>query len=117
VIVLTVMMCFVMPRFTGLFETLDVPLPPTTKALMGVSQFIITWWWLVILAIGAASGALAFWLRTAAGRSQLHLLLVRAPQFGKITRGMATARFARLMGLLLESRVPMLECLELTRDA
>jgi type II secretory pathway component PulF len=43
--------------------------------------------------------------------------LLRAPQIGKIMRSLATARIARLMGTLLECRVPMLECLELTRDA
>jgi type IV pilus assembly protein PilC len=117
VVVLAVMMCFVMPRFTGLFKTLDVPLPPTTRALMAVSEFLVSWWWGVLLALGAAVGGMAIWLRSPSGISRLHMFLLRAPRLGGICRGMATARFARLMGLLLESRVPMLECLELTRDA
>jgi type IV pilus assembly protein PilC len=117
VVVLAVMMGFVMPRFTGLFKTLDVPLPPTTRVLMSASQFITTWWWAILIVLAFIAGGLFAWLRTNSGIRSLHLLLLRAPHLGRIGRGMATARFARMMGLLLESRVPMLECLQLTRDA
>src|SRR5207245_2770387 len=48
---------------------------------------------------------------------QLDTLAIRAPQVGKLIRSLATARLARLMGTLLESKVPMLECLALTREA
>jgi type IV pilus assembly protein PilC len=117
VIVLVIMMCFVMPRFTGLFKTLDVPLPPTTRMLMNISEFAVGYWWAIVLVLGAMVSAMLWWLKTPGGRRALHGFLVGAPHLGRMFRGFATARFARLMGLLLDSRVPMLECLELTRDA
>lgn len=115
--VLITMMCFVMPRFAGLFKTLDAPLPPTTKILMSTSQFVLDNWWILILAaVGAVTGAITY-LRSDAGRLAVFTVAVRAPQIGKICRAFATARFARLMGLLLEAKVPMLECLQLTQEA
>jgi type II secretory pathway component PulF len=115
--VLITMMVFVMPRFAGLFKTLDAPLPPTTKALMATSGFVLHWWWAILLALAATVTGVVLYLRSDPGRNALFTFAVRAPQVGRICRSFATARFARLMGLLLESKVPMLECLQLARDA
>ncbi len=111
------MMLFVMPRFSGLFKTLDVPLPPTTKFLMSASGFMLQYWWAVLVGAAIVVGSVWAWVRTPSGRFVLDGLVLKLPQAGRLVRGLGTARFARLMGVLLESRVPMLECLELTRDA
>jgi type II secretory pathway component PulF len=113
--VLITMLCFVMPRFAGLFKTLDVPLPPTTKFLMALSNFLVHDWWIALLGVAAAVTGLVVWIRSAPGRRAVHTAVIRLPQIGKCSRSFYTARFARLMGLLLESKVPLLECLELTR--
>jgi type IV pilus assembly protein PilC len=117
VAVLGVMLCFVMPRFSGLFTTLGVPLPPTTKLLMGLSGFLVSYWWAVLIGVCGAAGGFVFWFKSEQGRLAFHTALVRAPYFGRIFRSFGTAQFSRLMGLLLESKVPMLEALELTRQA
>jgi type II secretory pathway component PulF len=117
VVVLLVMMLFVMPRFTGLFKTLDMPLPPTTKALMAISGALQSYWWAALIAVGGGVFVLTSWLKSERGRKTFHAVILRAPQLGGVVRAFATARFARLMGLLLESKVPMLECLDLTRQA
>lgn len=115
--VLGAMLGFVMPRFAGLFQTLDMPLPPTTKALMAISNGLVSYWWGVVPGLAAAVVGLALWLRTEGGRRVLHTFLARAPQIGRITRSFATARIVRLLGVLLQSRVPLLEALELTRQS
>ena len=117
VAVLSVMLCFVMPRFAGLFKTLGVPLPPTTRILMGASDFLVNYWWLVLTALAAAAAGAVLWSRSTPGRRAIHTALIRTPYFGRIFRSFATAHFARLMGLLMESKVPLLEAVELTRDA
>jgi type II secretory pathway component PulF len=117
IVVLCTMLLFVMPRFTGLFKTLDMPLPPTTKALMGMSQFLVNYWWAALIGIAGTITGLVFWSKSDGGRTTLHSLVLRLPHVSKVVRSFATARFARLMGLLLDSKVPMLECLDLTRQA
>jgi type IV pilus assembly protein PilC len=117
VVVLSVMLCFVMPRFAGLFKTLNVPLPPTTMFLMALSGFLVSYWWAVLLALAASITSFVLWLRSAHGHSTIDTFLIQTPFFGRIFRSFSTARFARLMGLLLESKVPLLECLDLTRQA
>src|SRR5687768_13172185 len=49
--VLSVMMLFVLPRFAGLFATLDAPLPPTTQLLMDTSALMQSYWWAMILTV------------------------------------------------------------------
>jgi type II secretory pathway component PulF len=115
--VLITMMCFVMPRFAGLFKTLDAPLPPTTRILMSTSNFIVDHWWMILLGLVAAGFCGVLYLRSEPGRLAMFTVAIRAPQIGRICRSFATARFARLMGLLLEAKVPMLESLQLTREA
>ena len=115
--VLTLMLVFVLPRFAGLFQTLDVPLPPTTKLLMFISDLLIGYWWAGLLAIAAAAFAGPAWLRTPKGRRFTDTLVLRLPQLGRITRSFATARIVRLMGVLLDSYLPLLEVLGLVKDA
>jgi type II secretory pathway component PulF len=115
--VLVTMMCFVMPRFSGLFKTLDTPLPPTTKILMAASETLVAYWWAFLAVLILIGSGVTMWMRSVAGRRRLDTFAVRAPQVGRLVRALSTARIARLMGTLLESKVPMLECLALTCEA
>ena len=117
VTVVTLMLVFVLPRFGDLFQTLDAPLPPTTQILLSISDLFRSYWWAILIAAVAASvGAwTAMW--TGAGRRAWDTLAVRAPYLGQVTRSLLTARLARLLGVLLESQVPLLEALNLTRHA
>src|SRR5262249_5246606 len=115
--VLATLLFFVLPRFEGLFQTLGAPLPPTTRLLMDFSAFLRQYWWLVLGALGALGTGLRFWLRSPAGNAVFHSFLVRAPQVGKVVRALATARIARVLGVLIDGRVPLLEALSLTRDS
>jgi len=115
--VLVMMVIFVLPRFGGMFETLNADLPATTRALMWLSGTLKAWWWAVLLGLGGTSLGLIAWLRTPGGQARLDSLVVRVPIVGPILRSFLTARLARLLGVLLESRLPMLEAIELTRTA
>lgn len=115
--VLITMLCFVMPRFSGLFKTLDTPLPPTTKVLMAMSGVLVGYWWAFLGGAAMIGGGGWLWIVSEAGKQQLDTFAVRAPQIGKLVRSLATARIARLLGTLLDSKVPMLESLVLTREA
>ncbi len=117
VTVVTLMLVFVLPRFGDLFRTLDAPLPPTTQMLLSISTLFRTYWWALV--IGTAAASIGAWaaMWTGAGRRAWDTLTVRAPYVGHVTRSLLTARLARLLGVLLESQVPLLEALSLTRHA
>jgi len=115
--VLGLMFVFVIPRFAELFKTLDVPLPGSTKALIAIGSFCRGYWWAILLALGGSVAGLKAWLSTTGGTRLWHTALLRAPKLGMIVRNFGTARIARLMGVLLDSHVPLLDALVLTGRA
>ncbi|MHC4219422.1 MAG: type II secretion system F family protein [Planctomycetota bacterium] len=117
IVVVIVMTGFVLPRFEGLFQSLDAPLPPSTEFLMSVGELLRSGWWVLLTGLVVAGAATAAALATESGRRFLDVSAVRLPYFGRITRDLLTARFTRLLGVLLDSKVPLLEALQLTRDS
>ncbi|HEY7088392.1 MAG TPA: type II secretion system F family protein [Tepidisphaeraceae bacterium] len=116
-IVFVVMLMFVLPRFSTLFDSLDSPLPPTTKMLLWLSSMLWSYWWaMLILLTGACFGARA-WIKSTAGKQKFHSLMLDLPKVGRLARSLMTARLARMLGTLLESRVTLLDALALTRQS
>jgi type II secretory pathway component PulF len=114
--VLALMLLFVLPRFAGLFESLDVKLPPTTQFLMACSDFLRGYWWsLPIVAVAAFVGGRS-WMRTAPGRKAIDTAVLKLPAVGAIMRSFSVARIARVLGVLLAGKVPLLEALALARQ-
>jgi type IV pilus assembly protein PilC len=111
--VVTTMIGFVLPRFEGLFQTLGTPLPPLTKVLMDLSAAVRENWMWLVGALVACGVGIPMWLKSAVGKRNVDTFLVRAPQISKVVKGFATARIARLMGVLLEGKVGVLDALEL----
>lgn len=116
-VVTSAMIGFVLPRFEGLFTTLSAELPPTTAFLMAVSRVVRAYWYLFVGGLVGGPVGLYFWLGTGSGRRFREQFALRAPQLGKLTRGFATARIARVLGVLLDGKVPMLDALRLTGQA
>src|SRR4051812_40441632 len=80
--VLAVMLLFVLPRFAGLFQTLDVALPPTTKMLMALSAYLRSYWWTLPLGGLVVGFAGQTWINTAAGRRSVDTACLRLPVIG-----------------------------------
>lgn len=115
IVVITVMIGLVLPRFAELFESLDSELPPTTEFLMLISTILRSYWWGIIPGVVAAIGGLVFWIRSDKGRSIVEANLLKVPVLGSTLSSIQTARIFRVLGLLVESKVPILESIELTR--
>ena len=115
VFVLGILLMFVIPRFATLFESLDVPLPTSTQAIITFSDILRSYWWALLIVIVAAVAGLKFWSRSPGGKRTMDTLALKMPRFGGIVQSFATARITRLLGLLLDSQVPVLEALKLTR--
>lgn len=112
-IVVVVMLVMVFPRFEEMFETLDTPVPPSTRMFLWLSAVLREWWW-VLLAF-CVPGALV--ARVLARRPVVvrgvERALLRAPKVGEVARSIANARLSRMVSLLLASHLPLLEVLSL----
>lgn len=115
--VLATMLLFVLPRFEGLFKSLGAPLPASTQMLVDLSNLLRGYWWAAILAVIPTIVMMRLWLLSESGRNWVAGLKVTAPQIGKVYRSFATARFARILAVLLEGKVPLLDALKLTRES
>ncbi|MBB6429251.1 type II secretion system F family protein [Algisphaera agarilytica] len=115
VVVLCITLIVVVPRFTLLFESLSVPIPPTTQATVFASEVLRGYWWAVLTVLIGGGVGLFFWLRTDGGQQALHTLAIRMPIIGKLTQSFVTARIVRLLGVLMNSHLPLLQTLELVK--
>jgi type II secretory pathway component PulF len=110
-----VLVKFVLPRFADLFRNLGANLPLPTRVLIAVSDSIDRFW-LPMLVLGVAAAVLAaFGIRTQRGRTFVDGWILRVPLFGAIVRKVALARFARVLGALVESGIPIVQALEISR--
>ncbi len=115
--IFVLLLLFVIPRFAGLFQTMDVPLPWSTALLLHASEAFRGYWWLVLLLVAGAASAGVVGLRTGRGRRLRDTLALRMPYLGGVVRSLATARIISLLGMLMEARIPVLEALRHVRHA
>lgn len=113
--VLTAMIGFVLPRFEGLFKSLDRPVPASTRLLMDVSLWLREHWWVPLAAVIAIIIAAIFTFKTRAGRVWLDHAILRMPLLGNLFRSLSAAHVARVMGILVEGKVALLECMRLVQ--
>jgi len=105
---------FVLPRFATVFEEMKVDLPYTTELLMGVSEVVREHFLATLAAAVPVIVLPILWLRSTKGRRFVAGAILKVPIVGSLVRSIITARMFRLIGLLLESSVPLVEALELT---
>lgn len=117
VFVVSLLIGVVLPRFAGMFETLDTELPPSTAVLMAISDFVRAYWFGVIPGIVAAVWGFSWWIMSPGGKRVIGNIVLRLPKIGDILRSFMTARITRLLGVLLEAKVPMLDAIALTRES
>ncbi|MCO5061705.1 MAG: type II secretion system F family protein [Kiritimatiellae bacterium] len=110
-------MVFIVPRFSSIFEELGGTLPLPTRILIGMSSFLIHWGWLLAIAIFGLVVFLRRYIRTPAGQHRWHSLQLRLPIFKRIITANAYAQFARTLGALLQSGVPVLRALGIVQDS
>lgn len=116
-IIFSMLLVFVIPRFSGLFQTLNVPLPGSTRAMLTVSSIFRGYWWLILLLIAGLIAAVVAYLRTPGGRAARDTAILRVPYIGRVVRSFSTARIVSLLGVLMQAHIPVLEALGLVRQS
>lgn len=117
--VVTVLIVFFVPKFEPLFATLREKgqLPAATDLLLGFSDFLQGYWWLIIGSVVIGTFAFVSFIQTDKGKHWLDWAKIKIPLFGTIFLNLAVARFCRVLGTLLSNGVPILRSLEISRQA
>ncbi len=114
--IFVLLLVFVVPRFSTLFETMGVPLPSSTAALLTISSGFRHFWWVILLLLGGTVFGGWYYLRTPRGRRFRDALVLRLPYIGRVARSLLSARVVSLLGALLDAKIPVLEALKLVRS-
>ena len=113
-VIIVVMLIVVVPKVVGVFETTGQQLPVMTRALIAISEFVQNWWFLLIAIVVGTVIIVVRALKNEDVRRRVHGWILRAPIFGRVTRGLNTARFTRTLSILTASGVPALEALRIS---
>jgi type IV pilus assembly protein PilC len=116
VLILSAMLLFVVPTFKNLFSSLGGTLPLPTRILLAASEGFKKYFLFVFLAVGAMIFAFRRWKKTDRGRFAVDRLKLKLPIFGQLFRKTALSRFARTLGALSRSGVPLLQSLDIVAE-
>jgi type IV pilus assembly protein PilC len=114
VLVVGALLKFVVPIFEKLFAGLGVDLPLATRIVIGLSQFVQSFWWVFGVGIVAFIVGLKQLRKDPKGKYLTDSIMLKMPIVGNILRKIAVARFTRTLGTLITSGVPILEGLTIT---
>ena len=110
------LLTFVIPRFVDIFRDLGQSLPLVTQILLSTSTGLQQYWWLIGLGVLVVVLSVRIALSTDTGRLRWDRILLRLPVIGEVVLKSETARFARVLGTLLKSGVPVLTALGVARE-
>jgi len=112
-IVTAVIMIWVVPAFKSVFSSFGANLPAPTLIVMGISDFVVQWWYLIF---GSIFGALYFffqsWRRSLKMQQFMDRVLLRLPIFGEVIRKATIARWTRTLATMFAAGVPLVEALD-----
>jgi general secretion pathway protein F len=114
-IVVSILMTVVVPKITGMLTDQGQTLPAPTQVLIFISDLFKNWWWAGCLLIALASMVVGRIYKTDNGRLWIDANLLKVPVIGDLLRKQAVSRFTRTLSTLLQSGVPAVQSLEITR--
>jgi general secretion pathway protein F len=115
-VLVAALMIGVVPKVTTMFENMQQELPWYTALLIGVSDTLAEYWWLILGLIGLAIYAFRRWRSKPAGRMIWDRFVLRVPIFGRLNLLVAVARFSRTLATLLASGVALLPAMDIVKS-
>lgn len=110
------LLTFVLPRFEGVFAGKEEALPWPTVFLLGLSNWLVSSWWVVVGMIIAGIIGFFLFIQTEVGRFWWDKTKITTPIFKRMFRALYVSRSLQTMGELLNAGVPMLDTLAITGD-
>ena len=109
-VITAVIMIFVIPAFKELFKSFGADLPAPTLFIMSVSDFFVTWWYLIFGGVGGGLYTFFyFWKRSKKMQGVMDRLMLKLPIFGGLIRTASIARWARTLATMFAAGVPLVE--------
>lgn len=119
-VIISVLLVWFVPEFASIFGRMreQGQLPWATTTLMSFSDFLQGNWYIIFPVIGAAViGGVVYVSDNKEAQDQIDRIKLKAPGLGSIVRSLAVARFCRMLGTLLNNGVPILQSLQIAKDA
>lgn len=113
--ILVLLMAVVVPKVTTVFASVKATLPFTTRLLIGSSNALANYWFIVFPLVIALAAAFVFWTRSPNGKPVWDRRVLHLPVIGRLVRDLSVARFSRTLATLLKSGVPLLSALEIVK--
>lgn len=114
--VIMLLLGYVVPQITSIFEDQGATLPLPTRIIIAMSDFVQSYWWLVIGLIVAGVFGFGSYVKTERGRRKVDRLLLRVPIIGTLKLKIATSRLARNLGMMLESGIELLTAMNIAKN-
>lgn len=116
VLVATIMMIFVVPKMTQMYKDFGAKLPVPTLILIGMSDFMVNYWYLLFGSLAAGYIFFRRWSKTQVGALIVEQIVFKIPIWGPLKKDIILAGFARTMGLLSAAAIPILDGLRTVAD-
>jgi type IV pilus assembly protein PilC len=116
ILILVAMLVFVVPTFKDLYSSLGGTLPLPTRMLLAVSDGFRSYFFIFLALVVGGIFLFRRWINTERGRRAFDRFKLRVPIFGQLFQKTALARFARTLGVLNRSGVPILQALDIVQD-
>lgn len=111
-----VMMIFVVPKLTSMYTDFGAQLPGPTKLLMGISNFFVNDWIIIIVGGGLGYVFISNWAKTEVGSLIIEQLTFRVPIWGKLRKDVIMTEFAQTVSVLLAAGIPILDTLQIVSE-
>lgn len=116
-VAIAIITLFVIPAFEKLFRGHGAQLPLPTRAILGISNFAVSWWWAILIALVAGFFSWRAWVRTERGAMVRDRFKLRLPVVGSIIHRAVLVRFARGFAMGYGAGMPLIQSLTLTAQA
>jgi general secretion pathway protein F len=116
IVVLFLLITFIVPSITSVFEGTKQALPTPTIILIGISSLLKQFWWAVLLTVFGAIAAGRWYIGTPPGRRRWDELKLSTPGISDLSTKTASARFSRTLASLLQSGVPLITSLQIVKN-
>ena len=114
ILVVAAMLIVVVPTFQEIFNEIGTTLPALTRAVVAMSNFMIAYWYIVVIVIATLVLALRAFAKTTAGKYFFSRLPLRLPIFKTFVVKTSSAKVGRTLSTLIGSGIPLIEALEIT---